>query len=109
MHWPKVRPRTATPVETATTSVMPGIAFDRGQVLHRRRTVPLIVGGRQTMVGSAPGTSRSIANFLRPVTTSRASIRLRGVPMTVNFDAVLERDRDTATVVVLAAFTASSP
>ena len=38
--------------------------------------VPLSVGGRHTMVGSASGTSRSIANFFLPVTMSRASTRL---------------------------------
>jgi hypothetical protein len=41
----------------------------------------LIVGGRHTIVGSAPGTSRSIANSLRPVTMSSASRRFCGVPI----------------------------
>ena len=53
MHCPKVRPRTATPVEIVTTSVMPGILSTWARLLTRF-TVPLIVGGRHTIVGSAP-------------------------------------------------------
>ena len=62
-------------METTATSVMPGIARTSA-ALRTDRTVPLIVGGRHTIVGSAPGTSRSMANFLRPVTAARASTRL---------------------------------
>ena len=52
--------------------------------------LPLIVGGRATIVGLASGTtSRSIANCLRPVTMSSASIRFCAVPSTVNADAGL--------------------
>lgn len=107
MHWPKVRPRTATPVETVTTSVTPGMARTSAR-LATERTVPLMVGGRQTMVGRASGTWRSIANFLRPVTASRASTRRCPVPMTRNRARSL---RVTATAVSdsAAAFAASSP
>ena len=49
--------------------------------------VPLIVGGRQTIVGIAPGTSRSIANCFVPVTISSASIRGCGVPTSVCCEA----------------------
>ena len=64
---------------------------DVGDARHRQTcalfetdsAVPLIVGGRQTIVGSAPGTSRSMANFLVPVTMSSASIRGCGVPISV--------------------------
>ncbi len=68
---------------------------------------PLSVGGRQTIVGSAPGTCRSIANFFRPVTAARASSRLRGVPMTEKSDRGLRSTR-TARSVGLAALVASS-
>ena len=80
MHWPNVWARTATPPATycvcgmITTSVTPGIALTAARLRTARR-VPLIVGGRQTIVGSAPGTSRSIANCLWPVTMSWASTR----------------------------------
>ena len=82
MHCPNVCARTATPVSTGATWVTPGIARTSAW-LRSRLGVPFSVGGRQTMVGRAPGTSRSVVNFLAPVTASRASIRLRGVPMTV--------------------------
>ena len=70
--------------------------------------VPLSVGGRHTMVGSASGTSRSIANFFLPVTMSRASTRLTGLPMT---SKELRGFRSTSTFFVVgeAAFVASSP
>ena len=79
MHWPKVAPRTATPVDTVTTSVIPGIALTAAR-LATDRTVPLIVGGRQTIVGMAFGTCMSIANFFWPVTAAKASTRPSGVP-----------------------------
>ena len=71
MHCPNVCARTATPPGTnfvcgmIATSVTPGIAFTCAALLTLS-AVPLIVGGRHTIVGSAPGTSRSIANCLRP-------------------------------------------
>jgi hypothetical protein len=65
------------------TSVIPGIALTAAR-LRTPRAEPLIVGGRQTIVGLAPATSRSIANRLRPVTMSRASTRRWGVPTTRN-------------------------
>ena len=77
-------------------------------MLATDRTVPLIVGGRQTMVGRASGTSRSMANFLRPVTMSSASTRPRGVPMTVNSDRGFSATA-TCRVRSLAAVRASSP
>src|SRR3954465_12143269 len=85
-HWPNVRARTATPVEMTPTCVTPGI--DRTcEMLLTHLTVPLIVGGRHTIVGSAPGTWWSIVNFLRPVTASRASTRLYGLPITLKLEA----------------------
>ncbi len=67
-----------------------------------------MVGGRQTIVGSASGTSRSIANFFLPVTMSRASTRLAGLPITSNEEVGL-RSTLTERVVLLAALVASSP
>ena len=107
MHWPKVRARTATPVEIVTTSVTPGIVRT-SSALATERTVPLMVGGRQTIVGSASGTWRSIVNFLRPVTAARASTRLRGVPITVKSVSGL-RVTFTGSVRTLAARPARSP
>ena len=74
MHWPKVAARTATPVEITATSVTPGMARISPR-LATEPTLPLIVGGRHTMVGMASGTFRSSVNRLRPVTAARASIR----------------------------------
>ncbi len=82
MHCPNVFARTAIPVEIWATCVTPGRARTDA-LLRRRRGVPFRVGARQTMVGSAPLIWRSIENCLRPVTASRASSRLRGVPTTV--------------------------
>ena len=70
--------------------------------------MPLIVGGRQTIVGLAFGTSSSIAKRLRPVTMSSASTRFCGVPTTRN----CERDLSCALTVAVfdtAAFALSSP
>ena len=75
MHCPKVLARTATPVEIVTTWVTPGI-FRTAPRLRTALTLPLSVGGRQTIVGLAPLTVRSMANFFLPVTASRASVRL---------------------------------
>ncbi|WP_440902101.1 hypothetical protein, partial [Actinosynnema sp.] len=80
-HCPKVCARTATPVDTTATSVTPGIARTCAR-LSTVDTRPLVVGGRHTVVGFAPGASRSIVNRLRPVTASSASTRVQGVPMT---------------------------
>ncbi len=55
MHCPNVAPRTATPVETIATSVMPGMALTAAR-FDTDFGVPLIVGARRTMVGSALGT-----------------------------------------------------
>ena len=59
------------------------------------------------MVGSASGTSRSMVNFLRPVTASMASTRLCGLPTTSN-ELVGARLTSTALVVELAAAPDSS-
>ena len=58
MHWPNVRARTATPVATMATSVTPGIARTSSSLPIDTGT-PLMVGGRQTIVGRASGTWRS--------------------------------------------------
>ena len=82
MHWPKVRARTAMPREVLATCVTPSMR----RILARfssRRGVPLSVGGRQTMVGSAPSTRRSIEKSFWPVTAARASSRSYGWPTTV--------------------------
>ena len=76
---------------------------------RRATTVPLIVGGRQTIVGSAPGTSRSIANCLRPVTMSSASIRFCGVPTTSKSDVGLQRRRRPASWSAAAAARPATP
>lgn len=107
MHCPKVLARTATPVSIMATWVTPGMARTAALFLILRGE-PLRVGGRHTMVGSAPGTSRSIANFFLPVTMARPSTRLVGVPMTLNA-AVSLSSTSTSLVVGLAALVASSP
>lgn len=107
MHWPKVSARTATPVSIGTTSVTPGMAVTSAR-LATAPGLPLMVGGRQTMVGFAPGTSRSIANFLRPVTASRASIRSWGRPMTVKSSRAVSRT-STGSERVAAALGARAP
>ena len=91
----------------SATSVTPGIARTAAS-LRSCFGVPLSVGGRHTIVGSASGTSRSIANFFCPVTMSRASTRFAGVPMTVKESRSLS-STSTFFVVGLAAFAASSP
>jgi hypothetical protein len=106
MHWPKVLARTAMPVSTCATCVTPGIASTAALFLTDLG-VPLSVGGRHTIVGSASGTSRSIANFFLPVTMSRASTRLVGLPITSNCLAGL-RSTLTLRVVALAALAARS-
>ena len=107
MHWPKVFARTATPVSTWATSVTPGIAVTSA-ALRIDCGEPFSVGGRQTMVGSASGTSRSIENFFLPVTMSRASSRLTGLPIFSKPARPLSLT-STSRVVGLAAFSASSP
>lgn len=85
MHCPKVAARTATPLwtyrlcGTTTTSVTPGMRATAPR-LSTARTRPLIVGARQTIVGRAPGTSRSIAKRFSPVTIDRPSIRAWSLP-----------------------------
>ena len=106
MHCPNVSARTATPVSTRATSWTPGIARTR-RWLRSRRGVPLSVGARQTIVGSAPATWRSVTYCLRPVTASRASIRGRPTPTTRKSAGSLSRT-STGRVVVLAAARASS-
>ena len=59
MHWPNVSARTATPVLTVATWVTPGIC-STASWLRTRTGVPLSVGARQTMVGRAPSTCRSV-------------------------------------------------
>ena len=82
MHCPKVSPRTATPVGTSATSVMPGIAATAAW-LRIAFGLPFSVGARQIIVGLASGTSRSRVYCFVPVTAARASSRFCGVPMTV--------------------------
>ena len=107
MHWPKVFARTATPKLTCATWVTPGIR--RTLPLLRTRTgVPLSVGARQTMVGRAPLTFRSVVKSFRPVTAARASTRLVGVPTTVKSASPLSCT-STARSTVPAARVASSP
>ncbi len=74
--------RRPTHGDTAGDGVRVGDDRDVGDPRHRLhlREVahpgpPLIVGGRQSIVGSASGMCRSIANVLRPVTMSTASMR----------------------------------
>ena len=67
-----------------------------------------MVGGRQTIVGSAPGTSRSIANCFVPVTISSASIRGCGVPTSVCCEAGFSC-ASTARVRAAAAMAVSDP
>ena len=107
MHWPNVSPRTAMPLAMGTTSVMPGIALTASRLLTLP-TLPLIVGGRQTMQGLASGTWRSWVNCLRPVTMSRASTRLVGFPTRVKADSALS-STSTGLVCETAALVASSP
>ena len=90
MHWPNVRARTATPVGTMPTCVTPGIALTFA-ALRTLTGLPLRAGARHTIVGSAFLTLRSMANVLRPVTASSASIRRCGVPTTL-------RSRDSSRV-----------
>ena len=90
------------------TSVMPGMARI-ALALFSDTTVPLMVGGRTTMVGSAPGTCRSMANCFCPVTMSSASMRFCGVPRIRNVEGDLSSGRATRCVRVLAASAASSP
>ncbi len=60
MHWPKVSARTATPPGTncvcgmIATSVTPAIALTWARLVTAT-ALPLIVGGRHTIVGSAFG------------------------------------------------------
>ncbi len=70
--------------------------------------LPLSVGARQTMVGSAPATCRSVVNVLRPVTAASASTRLWDLPMTAKSAASLSTT-STLRVVEDAARVASSP
>ena len=113
MHWPNVLPRTATPPATKlvwgmiATSVIPGIAWTAARLRTALR-LPLIVGGRHSIVGSAPGTSRSIANCLRPVTASSASIRRCGVPTSLSCDCGLSFAA-AGLLSLTAAFDASEP
>ena len=86
--WPKVSAATATPVAIIATSMTPGIARTAAS-LRIACGVPSTVGGRHTIVGRAPGTSRSSVNFFWPVTIARASTRGVGVPMSVNAEAGL--------------------
>ena len=81
MHWPKVLARTAMPVGTCATWVTPFI-FRICFSLRSRTGRPRCVGGRQTIVGLAPLTCRSVEKSFCPVTAALASVRLRPVPMT---------------------------
>ena len=67
----------------------------------------MIVGGRHSIVGSAFGTWRSIANCLRAGDVSSASIRRCGVPTIVNVR--LQLGRATAVVLATDAREASAP
>lgn len=92
------------------TSVTPG-SFSTSALLRTAFGVPLSVGGRQIIVGSAPGTSRSIANCFLPVTMSSASSRVCGLPSTLNSLEPLSLLGSSCTCLVVldAAFVASSP
>src|SRR4051812_34608118 len=83
----------------------PGIA--RAALASKVRTEPPIVGGRATTVGTA-ATGRSSAYFALPVTMSRASNRVVGVPMRVNCDGDFGVP-GIAGVVTLAASTDNEP
>lgn len=90
MHWPKVSAITATPVGICAAPMTPGMA-PTAAAFCTDLTVPLMVGGRRTMVGmgTTPPRSagaRSRVYFLAPVTISRASTRFWGVPMRVYCD-----------------------
>ena len=85
----------------------PGIALTWSR-LATLCTLPLIVGGRQTMVGSALGTSRSSANCFCPVTAARASMRRCGVPTSENREGDFRR-ATTALLRLAAAFFVSEP
>ena len=85
--WSKVWATTATPVGIEVTATTPGMALAAAS--STVATVPLIVGGRATTQGSAPGTARSCVYFARPVTMSRASMRVVGRPMSSKSSASL--------------------
>ena len=78
----KVAALTATPVGMVAMATTPGmlraalVVDGRHGPLERRRAGH---DGRHR-----PGTSRSSVNFARPVTMSRASMRVVGLPMTLN-------------------------
>ena len=107
MHCPKVLARTATPVGMIPTWVTPGI-FSTSALFLIESGVPLSSGARQTIVGSASGTSRSIANFFLPVTASRASTRRCGLPTTACSEVSFS-STSTFSVVGFAALAAASP
>jgi hypothetical protein len=88
--WPKVSAITATPGGRGTIappggmitmSITPGIARTLAALLTDT-TWPRICEGMRSIVGLAPGTSRSMPKVLRPVTMSRASMRGAGWPIT---------------------------
>ena len=83
MHCPKVSARTATPVSTMARSWTPRIP-DTCLRLSSRFGVPLSVGARQTIVGSASLIRRSVVKVFLPVTASRASNRFWPTPTTRN-------------------------
>ena len=107
MHCPKVLARTAMPVGTCATWVTPFI-FRIFLRLRSRTGRPRCVGGRQTIVGLAPLTSRSVAKSFWPVTAARASVRLRPVPMT-RYSSRGRSVTPTCLTTWLAASVASSP
>jgi hypothetical protein len=72
------------------TSVIPGIALTVAR-FETDNAVALIVGERHNIVGSAPGTSMSIANRFAPVTISSASILGCGLPTRLNCDRGFRR------------------
>ena len=80
-HGPKVSAITATPggiftisppAGMVSTAITPGMANTAARLLTRT-TVPRNLDGIRRIVGTAPGTFRSIVNFFLPVTMSRAS------------------------------------
>ena len=77
-------------------------------MLLSRFGVPLSVGARQTMVGSAPLTFRSVVNVFLPVIASRASVRPWPVPITRK-DELSLRVTSTRRVCFAAAASARSP
>ena len=79
---------TTPPPGSTHTPITPGMALMVPKLLTRT-TVPMMVGGRRTMVGLALGTGMSIVNCFLPVTMARASMRPALLPTTLYCEADL--------------------